>query len=112
MQKSKPVNITADRHHRRVIINWKGGHVSEYPFDGLRTICPCVECRGGHEFMGTSPDPKEVLNAPSTDMTLEQLSAVGSYALQFVWGDGHSAGIYAWEYLRDVCPCPRCLDLQ
>jgi DUF971 family protein len=27
---------------------------------------------------------------------------VGRYALQFVWSDGHSTGIYSFEYLRDV----------
>jgi len=25
---------------------------------------------------------------------------VGRYALQFVWSDGHSTGIYTFEYLR------------
>jgi DUF971 family protein len=27
---------------------------------------------------------------------------VGRYALQFVWSDGHSTGIYTWEYLREI----------
>jgi DUF971 family protein len=27
---------------------------------------------------------------------------VGRYALQFVWSDGHSTGIYTYEYLRDI----------
>jgi DUF971 family protein len=29
---------------------------------------------------------------------------VGNYALQPSWDDGHSTGIYTWEYLRYLCP--------
>jgi len=24
------------------------------------------------------------------------------------WSDGHSTGIYTYEYLRALCPCARC----
>jgi len=34
--------------------------------------------------------------------------AVGRYAIQFNWQDGHSGGIYSWEYLRRVCQCQEC----
>jgi DUF971 family protein len=27
---------------------------------------------------------------------------VGRYALQFMWSDGHSTGIYTWELLREI----------
>jgi DUF971 family protein len=33
---------------------------------------------------------------------------VGRYAIQFNWLDGHSSGIYSWEYLRRVCRCQEC----
>ena len=34
--------------------------------------------------------------------------AVGRYAMQFNWLDGHSGGIYSWEYLRRHCQCQEC----
>jgi DUF971 family protein len=34
--------------------------------------------------------------------------AVGRYALQFNWQDGHAGGIYSWEYLRKACQCQEC----
>jgi DUF971 family protein len=34
--------------------------------------------------------------------------AVGRYAIQFNWQDGHNGGIYSWEYLRRVCQCQEC----
>jgi DUF971 family protein len=35
---------------------------------------------------------------------LERVDLVGNYAIQLVWKDGHSYGIYSWEYLRDLDP--------
>ena len=108
MNESQPRGVTADRNLRIVTIEWADGHTSSYPFDGLRLVCPCVECRGGHAHMGQPPDPQAVRKAPASDLNLEQVSAVGAYALQFVWSDGHSTGIYSWHFLRAACPCPDC----
>ena len=38
----------------------------------------------------------------------DRAELVGRYALQIFWNDGHSAGIYAFDYLRSLCPCPEC----
>ncbi|HSH05947.1 MAG TPA: DUF971 domain-containing protein [Anaerolineae bacterium] len=105
----KPTGIKADRSIRVITINWDDGHQSHYSFDGLRTICPCVECKGGHANMGTPPDPRQVRDAPATNLMLENLQAVGSYALQPFWSDGHTTGIYTWPMLRQACPCDQCL---
>ena len=32
------------------------------------------------------------------------MSAVGNYAVQPSWDDGHNTGIYTWEYLRLISP--------
>ena len=112
MKKTRPTGITADRNLRIVTIEWEDGHQSVYPFDGLRAVCPCAECRGGHAHMGQPPDPKIVRDAPPTALGLEQVETVGAYALQFVWSDGHSAGIYSWDLLRAACPCEECIAQQ
>ena len=31
------------------------------------------------------------------------VTPVGKYALRFKWNDGHEAGLYSWDYLRNVC---------
>ncbi|UCG23734.1 MAG: DUF971 domain-containing protein [Chloroflexota bacterium] len=109
MQDNRPVDVTGDRAQRLLIINWSDGHESRYSFDGLRQACPCVECRGGHAHMGQPPDARQIRNAPDTGLALESVEAVGAYALQFTWGNGHSTGIYSWEWLRSACPCAECL---
>ena len=47
----------------------------------------------------------------SIPASLERLHVepVGNYALNFRWSDGHSTGIYTFEYLRKICPCSQCL---
>ncbi len=37
---------------------------------------------------------------PSSEVT--DIRMVGSYAIGFTWADGHNAGIYTWEYLREL----------
>lgn len=59
--------------------------------------------------MGQPPDARAIRDAPESDLNLEAVEAVGSYALQFFWSDGHSTGIYSWDWLRAACPCSECL---
>jgi len=82
-----------------VRITWDDGHVGEYPEDYLRGYCPCALCQGHgatRRFIAV-PDAK-----------LIAIGAVGNYAIEFRWHDGHSTGIYSYDYLRALCPCPAC----
>ncbi len=103
----KPTGVTANKSKREFTITWDDGHVSVYPFSLLRAACPCASCRGGHENMKAEPDAAvfatELPDAPET--RLNNVKAVGSYALTIVWEDGHDYGIYNWHYLRALCPC-------
>lgn len=101
--KIRPTGLTADRTTRVVTITWSDGSGCDYPFAGLRAICPCVTCRGGHENMGQPPDKTLLQLAKDDDLTLQDVAAVGSYAVTFHWSDGHSTGIYTWEYLYAAC---------
>ena len=105
-----PAGIRVNRNTRKLTIQWKDNHSSDYSFSLLRHACPCVACRGGHDQMSDRPDPG-VFNLPQDDSNrthLEEVVSVGSYAVSIQWGDGHSAGIYNWEYLRLLCPCSDC----
>jgi len=39
---------------------------------------------------------------PASAFELRRIGNVGGYAIQPVWGDGHSTGIYSFEYLRRI----------
>lgn len=99
-----PTGVTADRSARTLKIGWADGRESLYPYDGLRAVCPCVACKGGHARMGTPPNPCTVRDTPATDLQLLAIQPMGSYAIQLNWSDGHSTGIYTWEMLRTADP--------
>lgn len=99
----QPTGVKADKSSRTVNISWSDGTTCTLPFAGLRAVCPCVECRGGHGNMGRPPDLDQLHTAQNDTLMLENVAAVGSYAIQFLWSDGHSTGIYTWDYLRQAC---------
>jgi len=105
----RPTGITANRQTHELIVTWDDGHESRYSFTLLRRACPCAECRGGHDKMGSKPDPV-VFTLPDEDTPatrLRSVEMVGTYALTVEWEDGHHYGIYNWGYLRALCPCPQ-----
>ena len=100
----KPRNIAV--FGRELALAWADGHESYLPFDDLRRACPCAMCRGLHD---AAPDPLRVVKGPAVgEVGIDRLVPVGSYAVQIVWSDGHDTGIYAFESLREACPCPAC----
>lgn len=103
MEKIRPTNITADRQERTLIITWNDGKECRYSFAGLRAVCPCAECQGGHSNMGRPADKLLLQTAQDPDLNMEQIEAVGSYAVTFLWSDGHWQGIYTWQYLYEAC---------
>ncbi len=98
----RPTGVKADRNERILTISWEDGSVSRYSFAGLRAVCPCVECQGGHANMGQPADKALLATAVDPDLSLNGIEPVGSYALQFEWSDGHYTGIYTWQYLYDA----------
>ena len=60
-----------------------------------------------------APDPLRIVKAPAAgEISIDRLVPVGSYAVQIVWSDGHDTGIYAFESLREACPCSECRRLH
>lgn len=88
-------------------IRWADGHHSHYEFAYLRDRCPCAVCTGEH---GTAPAPAAPSPLPlyKPRATARAASAVGHYAVQFDFSDGHSTGIFSFDYLREICPCESC----
>ena len=94
-------------------IDWKDGHRSAWSFAWLREACPCATCIDEREKEGRKagqpkPKPANPLQMYTPPPKPKSAQPVGRYALQFNWEDGHSSGIYSWEYLRRVCQCGEC----
>jgi DUF971 family protein len=109
-----PKGITANKKSMELSVEWSDGHTSVYPFSLLRNACPCAECRGGHEQMSDEP-PQEAFYMPIEDSPTTRLISIeeaGAYGITIRWEDEHSAGIYNWHYLRALCPCPICREME
>lgn len=99
----KPANIKVSRKEGILVIEWENGTISTFPLRGLRAACPCAECRGGHQNMGSgSPSMLEQPLPPNASAELESAELTGNYALQLIWKDGHAYGIYSWNYLHEL----------
>ena len=96
-----PRKIDADLEARELRVIWTDGHRSAIPFKTLRDHCPCARCRTARESGRTQ------LQMVLTTKLLGW-KRLGNYALHFSWGDSHSAGIVAYDFLRGLCPCGAC----
>jgi len=101
MARSVPVEINHMRKEGLVRLTWDDGHVGDYRTDYLRGYCPCAMCQGHGD---------KVQFIEVEDSELAEISAVGNYAVQFHWKDGHNTGIYTFDYLRSLCPCAQCAE--
>ncbi len=91
-----------------ISIDWSDGHRSLHTLSVLRRYCPCASCKTEGEHRESSP----LLPVLTPGMNeLSTIVPVGSYALQFIWKDGHQTGIYTYEYLRQLCECEQCRNL-
>ena len=108
--KAEPEHIAISK-SKGIKIDWKDSHHSEYALGYLRDECPCATCTGAH---GTEPQ-KSSYAAPANPfqmftptLKMNGVEEVGHYAIKIQWSDGHNTGIYSYDHLRKICPCPEC----
>lgn len=82
-------------------IKWDDDTETFIPLQELRRHCPCAACKGEVDVMGN------VYKAPAQELSpascqLVRLQLVGGYAIQPVWADGHSTGLFTFDYLRKL----------
>jgi DUF971 family protein len=78
-------------------VAWPGGASATLTPFLLRDRCPCAGCveeGTGRKLLDPSTIP--------ADIRIQDVKAVGNYAVQLFWSDGHSTGIYSWDTLRRV----------
>jgi len=84
------------RHDARTLsVLWEDGQHVDFDVRDLRLACRCALCI---EEMSGRPllDPASV----RPDVAPRAVTSVGNYAITINWNDGHSTGIYSFEYLR------------
>ena len=90
-----PVNITLHSSSRVFEVEYDDGRSFRLPFEFMRVHSPSAEVRGHGPGQGT-------LQAGKRDVTITEVQPIGHYAVQPLFSDGHSSGIYSWEYLYEL----------
>ena len=90
-----PTEIKLHQKSRLMEILFADGRGFRLPYEYLRVYSPSAEVRG-------HGPGQEVLQTGKREVEIRALEAVGSYAVQPVFSDGHSTGIYSWEYLYEL----------
>lgn len=95
-----------------VDITWADGHSSHYDFHFLREECPCATCNDERqkkaELAAAGPSSSASLPMFKSKPTARAATSVGNYAIQITFSDGHATGIFSYDQLRNICPCPEC----
>jgi DUF971 family protein len=95
-----PVTLKREGDGLRIV--WNDGLSTFATWRTLRKACPCATClderkKPANPFRVLSD--KEVAAGPPTPLSMK---AVGSYAYQIAWNDGHNTGIYTLHALREL----------
>src|SRR4029078_8880746 len=90
---------------RELMIQGADGHETHLLAPPLRGMCPCATCKDEMTGMRIILP----IHIPD-DLEFKKIDLVCQYALQFEGSDGHHTGIYSFEYLRELCPCPECKE--
>lgn len=87
-----PQDITLHNRSRVLEISFSDGSTFRIPFELMRVYSPSAE------VSGHGPG-QEVLQTGKRDVDVVSLESVGNYAVQPTFSDGHSSGIFSWDYL-------------
>lgn len=100
---SRPRAVELNEKQGNITIKWMDGSTTHHSMSHLRKSCPCANCNIEREKIKT---PGPVLRVISSDTPavseakIVEFSPVGRYALAFVFNDGHSTGIFTYDFLR------------
>jgi len=87
-----PSEIKLRQKSRLMELAFSDGSRFELSYELLRVYSPSAEVRG-------HGPGQEVLQVGKRDVDISSLEPSGSYAVQPTFSDGHSTGIYSWDYL-------------
>ncbi len=91
-QVPQPTAITVHQQSRVLEVGFSDGQQFRIPFELMRVYSPSADVKGhgpGQEVLQTGKRLVEVV----------ALEAVGNYAVQPTFSDGHNTGIFSWDYL-------------
>jgi DUF971 family protein len=87
-----PTTLTVHQASRVLEVSFDDGASFRIPFELMRVYSPSAEVQG-------HGPGQEVLQTGKRDVVVTDITAVGHYAVQPRFSDGHDTGIFSWDYL-------------
>jgi DUF971 family protein len=87
-----PTALTVHQASRVLEVAFSDGKSFRIPFELMRVYSPSAEVQG-------HGPGQEVLQTGKRDVGIDDIQAVGHYAVQPRFSDGHDTGIFSWDYL-------------
>jgi DUF971 family protein len=87
-----PTALTVHQASRVLEVGFDDGAHFRIPFELLRIYSPSAEVQG-------HGPGQEVLQSGKRHVVIDDIMAVGHYAVQPKFSDGHDTGIFSWDYL-------------
>jgi DUF971 family protein len=91
----QPTALTVHQTSRTLEIRFDDGAHFQIPFELLRVYSPSAEVQG-------HGPGQEVLQTGKREVGIVDIAAVGHYAVQPLFSDGHESGIFTWSYLYQL----------
>lgn len=96
MSENWPSQLRFRRNERQLRIDYEDGRSVAIPYLRLREESPSAENKGH----GSGPAPVQPPIPADIDVTGAE--PVGRYAVRIAFSDGHSTGLYTWDYLASL----------
>ena len=85
-----------------LLLQWDDNSENALPLKSIRDNCPCAHCSGETDVFGNIyKGPTQIMKEESYQIT--GIQSIGHYAIRPFWKDGHSDGIYSFEFLKKLC---------
>lgn len=90
-----PTELTVHQASRVLEVAFNDGARFRIPFELMRVYSPSAEVQG-------HGPGQETLQTGKRDVLITDIVAVGHYAVQPRFSDGHESGIFSWDYLYEL----------
>ena len=95
MLNKTPTEVKLRKQSNTLELIYSDGSQLEFSSEFLRVHSPSAEVRGHGKG-------QEVLQTGKRHVKLKNVEPVGNYAVKLEFDDGHSTGIFSWDYLISI----------
>jgi DUF971 family protein len=86
-------HLTLHETSRTLEVGYDDGQVFTLPHEFLRVHSPSAEVQG-------HGPGQETLQVGKAGVSIQEITPVGHYAIQPRFSDGHSSGLFSWDFLH------------